>query len=90
MRQELESGRTAAYAVTRESALKALPDEACDCCGGTGMRMPPPAIGPGTKPCNVCNSTGKMRPWVANYPFSAENVEEFAAFLENCDGFEIW
>jgi hypothetical protein len=30
-----------------------------------------------------------MRPFVTNYPFSAANVLEFTAFLEDCGGFRI-
>jgi hypothetical protein len=39
--------------------------------------------------CNSCRGNGKVVPWMANYPFSTENVREFAEFLLNCGGFEI-
>ena len=39
--------------------------------------------------CNSCNGEGKVLPWKANYPFSVDNVREFAEFLADCGGFEI-
>ena len=39
--------------------------------------------------CNGCRGEGKNDPWEANYPFSVENVREFAEFLLNCGGFQI-
>ena len=38
--------------------------------------------------CNSCRGYGKRSPWQVNYPFSTENVQEFADFLLNCGGFE--
>ena len=38
--------------------------------------------------CNACKGHGKTLPWSANYPFSTENVQEFAEFLLDCGGFE--
>ncbi len=90
LREELESGRTKEYEERYMAALKALPDEPCPICGGTGRRLPPPQVGPGDVPCNGCNGTGRVRPFATHYPFSEENVREFVEFLENCGGFEIW
>jgi hypothetical protein len=39
--------------------------------------------------CNACKGHGKTLAWSANYPFSTENVQEFAEFLLDCGGFEI-
>jgi hypothetical protein len=39
--------------------------------------------------CNACNGEGKQDSWEASYPFSAENVREFAEFLADCGGFQI-
>ena len=39
--------------------------------------------------CNGCRGAGSRIAWEANYPFSAENVSEFADFLESCGGFKI-
>ena len=39
--------------------------------------------------CGVCEGTGHMRPMENGYQVDAEDVAEFAAFLEACGGFEI-
>lgn len=42
-----------------------------------------------TGECGVCQGTGKSRPMESGYQVDAEDVAEFAAFLEACGGFEI-
>lgn len=66
----------------------AIPDEDCEVCGGTGHRAAPPVTGPGPVDCNGCQGTGRRRPSETWYPFSADNVREFAEFLKACGGFE--
>jgi len=39
--------------------------------------------------CNACRGNGYVQHFATNYPFSVENVREFAEFLSNCGGFEI-
>lgn len=39
--------------------------------------------------CNACNGLGKREPWAASYPFSVENVREFAEFCLASGGFSI-
>lgn len=39
--------------------------------------------------CNGCNGIGKEASWATNYPFSVDNVREFAEFLLDCGGFSI-
>ena len=89
LRDELDNGRTADYAMRHHAELEALPDERCTICGGTGYRAEPPTAGPGTMPCNGCEATGKRRPTDTWYHFDLDNVREFAEFLEHCGGFEI-
>lgn len=89
LQAEIDSGRTAAFAAIREAEQHRLPDDPCQICAGTGLRLPPPACGAGDQPCNGCNGTGRVRPWETAYPFSVENVQEFIAFLRECGGFEI-
>jgi hypothetical protein len=90
LRQRIADGQTAAYAAIREAEHHALPDEPCDICGGTGSRLAPPEVRRGNYPCLGCNGKGRIRPRKTQYPFSVENVEEFATFLEHCNGFAIW
>lgn len=87
---EIATGRCAKYAAEYAAAQEALPEQTCDICGGTGHRLPPPAVGPGPDPCNGCNGKGTRRPWITNYPFSVENVQEFAEFLRGSGGFRVW
>lgn len=89
LREHIDSGELAATVESYRRAQQALPDEDCDICGGTGYRLEPPHTGPGERPCNACNATGKVRPWACWYPFEVETVERFAGFLEHCGGFEI-
>lgn len=39
--------------------------------------------------CNGCNSEGAKEAWETNYYLEADDISEFADFLENCGGFEI-
>jgi hypothetical protein len=51
---------------------------------------PPQQVGPnGRVKCNCCNGEGFVRPASTNYPFSAEFVAKFVAFLRECGGFRI-
>ena len=43
-----------------------------------------------TKECNACAGVGGTKSWEHNYPLNEENIREFATFLVNCGGFEIW
>ena len=86
---EIASGRAALYVNAREMALDDMPKERCWVCGGSGKRLDPPAIGPGTYPCNGCNKTGHVRPTGCNYRLRLEDIREFMLFLAECQGFEI-
>lgn len=39
--------------------------------------------------CNGCRGIGTTESMLAEYPFSEENVREFAKFLTECGGFQI-
>lgn len=84
----IDSGDCAKYEDEYRARVAAMPDEECDLCNGTGKRTDitlPHGIG-----CNGCESTGKVRPSASWYPFDTENVREFAAFVAESGGFEIW
>jgi hypothetical protein len=40
--------------------------------------------------CNACRGEGRVEHFATNYGFSVENVRNFADFLMDCGGFEIW
>lgn len=73
-----------------QAKYRATPDEECTICGGTGKRAQPPICGPGELPCNGCNSQGKHRPHRGNVYIDLDHMQEFATFLRECGGFEIW
>jgi len=39
--------------------------------------------------CNGCDGIGTREAWAAQYPFSVENLNDFADFLMDCGGFQI-
>jgi hypothetical protein len=95
LQNEIDSGRTEAYARQRQSELQPMPNERCKICNGTGTRKPSPdrTIGESSKNgivCSQCNGKGHHRPWATEYVFCAQNVQRFASFLRACGGFEIW
>ncbi|HEP8940006.1 TPA: hypothetical protein VDU81_004100 [Pseudomonas aeruginosa] len=85
----LTAGEVEQYENAYAAFLAALPDEPCTICAGTGKRAEPPHTGAGTLPCNGCEGSGRRPHFATHYPFSAENVREFAAFLRDCGGFNI-
>ena len=85
LNEELESGRTAKYEREYLWKLVQLPDVKCDICKGKGKRKDMPE----QKHCNGCGGLGHERPWETHYPFSTDNVREFADFCWNSGGFEI-
>ena len=79
--QHLISQReTQKYADEYAKRLKELPSEECRACSGTGRRN-------GT--CNLCHGEGKRESWDKSYPFSVDNVEDFAKFCIESGGFSI-
>lgn len=40
--------------------------------------------------CNACSGYGNKPHWETNYWLEPNDIKEFADFLEECDGFEIW
>ena len=83
---EINSGRTAEYAAARQIEIDQLPLEPCDICHGTGERNDDIVQGE----CNGCRGSGTRKPWAAMYPFSLDTVQEFAEFVQDSGGFQIW
>lgn len=95
---ELESGATMLAELSWKAEVDSFPDEPCDFCNGD----PRGALiqedwydyveGKKTfrSPCNKCQGTGSVKPFISWYAFSEENVLEFRNFLLQCGGFEIW
>lgn len=105
LKRKLSDGTVARYVEERDRRLRALPDDPCEICDGTGARSDEIAIKHGHPErviteaghprcgqkgwCNACDGRATVRPFETNYPCTVENVQEFAQFLEACGGFEI-
>ena len=85
----IESGEVKEYEEEYKKHLASLEQEDCGICDATGKRQEPPNTGAGDRECNGCNGTGKKDDWAKSYPFSEDNVREFANFCANSGGFEI-
>ena len=85
----IEDGRVEEYENGYKKQLESLEQVDCEICDATGKRKEPPSTGAGDRECNGCNGTGKKDDWAKSYPFSEDNVREFADFCENSGGFEI-
>ena len=85
----IEGGRVKEYEDGYKKDLASLEQVECDVCDATGKRQEPPKTGAGDRECNGCNGTGKTDDWAKSYPFSEENVRQFANFCMNSGGFRI-
>ena len=85
----IEDGKVKEYEKGYKKHLASLEQEDCDTCDATGKRQEPPTTGAGDVECNGCKGTGKRDNWSKNYPFSEDNVRQFANFCMNSGGFRI-
>jgi len=78
------TGELEAFEKKYKANLDALPKEKCEHCNGSGVRDDQHVQGK----CNA--SEGGMKDsWAKSYPFSADNVRDFAKFSRASGGFEI-
>lgn len=98
--RDLTSGVVERAAQSWTEYVEGLPLVVCDLCEGTGLRTDglgvewgmdvPRDPDTGKGGCNGCAGSGKHPAFVTHYRFDAEIVREFAAFLRDSGGFEIW
>lgn len=81
----IKNNATKEYETWRKKELDKMEQITCDLCKGTGKIDDGIIKGK----CNGCNGTGKRDPWDKSYPFSADNVKNFAEFCEKSGGFTI-
>jgi hypothetical protein len=85
----IKKGQVEAYEEIYIAHLNSLEQVDCDICDATGKRQEPPKIGAGDMKCNGCSGTGKRDHRAKSYPFSEDNVRQFANFCANSGGFRI-
>ena len=85
----IEDGKVKEYEKMHTGHLNSLEQVDCDICDATGKRQEPPKTGAGDVRCNGCSGTGRVDDWAKSYPFSEDNVREFANFCANSGGFRI-
>ena len=85
----IESGKVKEYEEMYKEDLASLDQVECETCEGTGYRQEPPTTGAGDVECNGCEGKGKKDDWAKSYPFSEDNVRQFANFCMNSGGFRI-
>lgn len=92
LNEQVEAGKTKRYADKYEAERAAIPKLVCRYCKGTGDRkdLEPPSWKKECGGCNACHGSGKVEVNSAGYPFSEDNVKEFAKFCESSGGFEIY
>ena len=85
----VSQGKVKEYAEEYKKECDDLPDEPCPHCETTGKREWEEGGKKVLKTCNACHGKGSKRPWATCYPFSIDNVEEFANFCIASGGFSI-
>jgi hypothetical protein len=90
--EHLDSGATKRFSDKHAEDLAAMPRHQCEYCNGTGDRpdLGPPEWKAKCGGCNVCHGTGEVEDRAASYPFSEDNVRDFAQFCAESGGFEIY
>ena len=80
----IEDGSCATYKRERDLWLEALEDDNCCVCNNNNRGHKK------KEGCFACKGKGTKDNWHKSYPFDVKNVEEFAKFLIDSGGFEIW
>lgn len=99
LKQDIETGVTKKYSEDYEKYINSLPLETCSLCEGKGKitadaltNLVDDILSSShnqERHCGRCDGSGKSEPWIKSYPFSVDNVQEFADFCINSGGFSI-
>lgn len=84
--KDIQNGVAQKYISDRLEQLSSLPLEDCIYCETTGIRH----WDDGDKVCNGCQGLGKHKPFENNYYLELSVLEQFANFLIDSGGFQIW
>ena len=81
---KLAEGHTKHWEEEYKLYIESLPDDICNVCNGNNRGHKK------KKDCYSCDGKGTTENFNKSYPFDVENVENFAKFLIDSGGFEIW
>ena len=81
---KLAEGHTKHWEEEYKLYIESLPNDTCDVCNGNNRGHNK------KKDCYKCDGKGETENFNKSYPFDVENVENFAKFLIDSGGFEIW
>ncbi len=81
---KLAEGHTKHWEEEYKLYIESLPDDDCSVCNNNNRGNKK------KKDCYSCDGKGTQESWSKSYPFDVENVENFAKFLIDSGGFEIW
>ena len=84
LKNKIANGHTKIWKEERDLYLEALPDENCGVCNNNNRGHKK------KKDCYACDGKGTSPSWEKSYPFDVKNVNNFANFLIDSGGFEIW
>lgn len=93
LEEDIKSGYAQEYIDKRNAHLDSLPLLDCEYCRGSGIRKDKVGIELGMlerKTCNGCNGEGKKKQFDTWYHLELNDIKEFAAFLKDCGGFQIF
>ena len=80
----IKSGATARHIQKQLKEHVLMPDIICKYCDGKGKRKDSPA-----PKCNVCLGSGRVRPDETKYQLDIDNIQTFADFCIESDGYRI-
>jgi len=81
---KVEDGHTEHWKNERDLYLESLPDDNCGRCNNNNRGNDK------KKECKSCDGKGTTENFEKHYPFEVENVRNFANFLLDSGGFEVW
>ena len=93
LKNKVKDGEVKTYEIARKRRIEEGPEKVpCNYCDGKGNAEDDNIMGIPCKDgkCFICKGTGMRDNNEKDYPFSEENVKDFAEFCEKSGGFEIW
>lgn len=90
LKEDVRSGTAEQYIQARDEHIKSLPEEPCKYCDENGNRTWLENELEVVKVCNACQGKKSQPHFATWYRLDLDDIKEFAEFLENCGGFNIY